>query len=461
MKKTFLVGAWAVFAVETSALFAQTNPAITSWLINTNGAKSRRYAAGSSTLINGTDSVNVQKVMYSNDFVYIKTKCLPAYPTGPFLDGNTSTATNQNAIFKFPLNPVQNTGTPSATTGGNIGVFINGVALFDYRDGVAWNSTTNSICGGPPPTAPCPGGPAATQNWNRDAIPAERQGFDCAKGHPAMGNYHHHQNPSAFRFDINVISNVCDLYSSDGLYTIDSNQHSPLLGFAYDGFPIYGAYGFRNADGSGGVARMKSAYHKRNITTRTTGPTGQSVSAGPAVSSTYYLGYFKEDYEFIAGTTPDVLDVHNGRYAVTPEYPGGTYAYYCTVDESWNSVYPYAVGPTFYGTTANRKVTSITESVTTYTPVVTETSGSILDKSSLVVFPNPAKDFAVVQAHGLNREEIQVELLDLSGKLLQTHQIPQGSTFCLLDLQTLYAGYYNVRVRQGSKFRNMPLLITE
>jgi hypothetical protein len=276
-----------------------------------------------------------------------------------------------------------------------------------------------------------------------------------------MGNYHHHQNPSAFRFDLNVISNVCDLYTSDGLYTIDSTQHSPLLGFAYDGFPIYGAYGFRNADGTGGVARMKSAYRKRNITSRTTSPTGQAVTSGPAVNSTYYVGYFREDYEFIAGTTPDVLDVHNGRYAVTPEYPDGTYAYYCTVDASWNSAYPYVVGPTYYGTYTNRKVTSITESVMTFTPVVSETSGSILDKSSLVVFPNPAKDFAVLQAHGLNREEIQVELLDLSGKLLQTHQIPQGSTFCLLDLQTLYAGYYNVRVRQGSRFRNMPLLITE
>jgi hypothetical protein len=156
-----------------------------------------------------------------------------------------------------------------------------------------------------------------------------------------------------------------------------------------------------------------------------------------------------------------VLDVHNGRFAVTPEYPNGTYAYYCTVDASWNSTYPYVVGPTFYGTTANRKVTSITESVTIYTPNVTEAAESILNKSSLVVFPNPAKDFAVVQSRGVNRTGLLVELLDFSGKLVQTHEIPQGSTFCLLDLQTLYAGYYNVRVRQGSEFRNIPLLITE
>lgn len=60
---------------------------------------------------------------------------------------------------------------------------------------------------------------------------AEGQGFDCAKAHPAMGNYHHHQNPSAFNLDLVVSSNVCDLYPSDGLYVINPSEHAPLLGF--------------------------------------------------------------------------------------------------------------------------------------------------------------------------------------------------------------------------------------
>jgi len=54
-----------------------------------------------------------------------------------------------------------------------------------------------------------------------------------------MGNHHHHQNPSAFSLDQGVISNICNLYPADGLYAINENQHAPLLGFAYDGFPIY------------------------------------------------------------------------------------------------------------------------------------------------------------------------------------------------------------------------------
>ena len=152
--------------------------------------------------------------------------------------------------------PVQNDGTPDATVGGNIGLFINGVALFDYRDGVGWNSNTNSLCGGPG-NPPCPGGPMASTDWNRDAIPAEMEGFDCSKAHPANGNYHHHQNPSAFKLDLEVVSDICNLYDADGLYAIDENVHSPLLGYAYDGYPIYGAYGFENTDGTGEIVRIK------------------------------------------------------------------------------------------------------------------------------------------------------------------------------------------------------------
>lgn len=181
-----------------------------------------------------------------------------------------------------------------------------------------------------------------------------------------MGNYHHHQNPSAFNLDLNVVSNVCDLYTADGLYAIDSTRHSPLLGFAYDGFPIYGAYGYANADGTGGITRLRSGYQLRNITVRNTYANGSSVTPGPNVSTTYPLGYFREDYEFLSHAEPYYLDAHNGRYCITPEYPGGTYAYFCTVDANWNSAYPYIIGPTFYGVVTGAKVTSIPQGVTTY-----------------------------------------------------------------------------------------------
>jgi YHYH protein/Secretion system C-terminal sorting domain len=427
---------------------AQTNPAITSWLHNTTGILGSHYTvAGGSTPLNDADSANVQKVYYSTSFAYVKTKGIPSYPTGPYLDGNPSIATNQSAIFKIPLTPVQNLGTPTNTTGGNIGVFINGIAFFDYRDGVSWRNASSSLCGGPI-MPPCMGDGV----WNRDAVVGERGGFDCSKGHPAMGNYHTHQNPSAFNLDLSVISTVCNLYAADGLYAIDSTVHSPLIGFAYDGFPVYGAYGFKNADGTGGIVRIKSSYSKRTITTRTTYSTGATVTPGPPVSATYPLGYFREDYQYntTSSATPDYLDEHNGRYCITPEYPSGKYCYFATVDANWNSAYPYLVGPTFYGTKVVTDVAAITESVTEYIPTPLSVSDSDPKEINATVFPNPANDIIAIQLNGLRRENVTIEMYDITGRLIQKTRVYQGSTIAYFDTQKLYNGQYIIKIISGT-----------
>jgi hypothetical protein len=447
MKKTIH---FILFLCIGNQAMAQLNPAIEHWLINTTGITGRHYVQGNSTPINETTLANVQTVQYSNNWVYVSTTGVPSYITGPFMDGNPSLATSQSAIFKMPLNPAQNTGTATATSGGNIGIFINGVALFDYRDGVAWNTNANALCGGPG-NPPCPGGPTAAMSWNRDAIPAEKAGFDCSKGHPAMGNYHHHQNPSAFKLDLTVISNVCDLYDADGLYVIDSTVHSPIIGYAYDGFPIYGAYGYANTDGTGGITRIKSGYQLRNITTRTVWADGTDVPDGPIISTTYPLGYFREDYEFVSHAgQADYLDSHNGRVCVTPEYPNGIYCYFATVDSEWNSAYPYVVGPTFYGVRTASKVTSITETVTNYTSSAAITE---LSENDWTVYPNPSNDIIMVQVNDLANQSFSVDLYDAFGKRIQSQQIVQGSTIAYFHVDTLYKGTYYVKVngQNGSK----------
>lgn len=445
MKKLVTLG----FITLTLLCQAQLNPAIKAWLQNTT-VTGKYYVSGNSTLLDNNVLVNCQKVQYSNDFVYVSTNGIPAYPTGPFLDRNPTIASAQNAIFRIPLNPAKNTGTPTSTVGGNIGIFINGVALFDYRDGVAWNTATNSLCGGPGNTA-CPGGPMTTQSWTRDAVPAEMPGFDCSKAHPANGNYHHHQNPSAFKLDKKVVSTVCNLYDADGLYAIDTTRHSPLIGYAYDGFPIYGAYGYKNTDGTGGITRIKSGYSLRNITKRTVHADGTDVAVGPDISSTYFLGYFREDYEYIArSNAPDYLDVHNGRFCITPEYPNGTYAYFCTVDANWNSAYPYVVGPTFYGVYANRKVTSVTETTTTYNISTTVTENAF-DNLNITVFPNPASDLIAVQINDLTSSDFVLQLFDVTGKKVAESIINKGSTISYIDTQSLYSGNYTLKITSDQK----------
>tara|TARA_B110000003_G_scaffold275736_1_gene319268 strand:+ start:4008 stop:5396 length:1389 start_codon:yes stop_codon:yes gene_type:complete len=461
MKKKLLHFTILVAFVSTS--IAQTNPSILSWIQNNDGTTGRHYVEGNSTPIEDDVLANVQSVDYSDNWVYVTATGIPSYITGPFLDNNPSFATNQDAIYRISLNPTQNTGTPTNTNGGNIGIFINGVSLFDYRDGVAWDNNNNRLCGGPG-NPNCAGGQMTTQDWNRDAIPAEMGGFDCAKAHPAMGNYHHHQNPSAFNLDLLVVSDVCDTYPADGLYVIDTNNHAPLIGYAYDGFPIYGAYAYKNTDGTGDVVRMKSSYSLRNITTRVNGPdVGQvfTIPNGPNAGNQEVmdLGYFREDYEYISNTNPDYLDEHNGRFAVTPEYPFGTYAYYATVDTNHNSAYPYAVGPTFYGNVSGSKVNSINETTSNYNSTLGE--GNINeDNFNLKVYPNPAQDFIAIQSNLLTKK-LSLELFNELGQVVLKSEILPASTLSIMETHTLYNGIYFLKISDLKNAKSYKIIINK
>ena len=62
----------------------------------------------------------------------------------------------------------------------------------------------------------------------------------------------------------------------------------------------------------------------------------------------YLLGDLVQDY--IYDSNVGTLDAYNGKFSVTPDYPNGTYAYFMTEDSNGNPVYPYIIGPKFYGT---------------------------------------------------------------------------------------------------------------
>ena len=148
-----------------------------------------------------------------------------------------------------------------------------------------------------------------------------------------------------------ILSRVSSGYGLTGtcLYNLNnSNAHSPIVGWAFDGYPIYGPYGYSNPNATSSIKLITSGYALRGIATRTTLANGTTVSAGPEVNSTYPLGSFLEDYMWQAGNGD--LDACNGRWSVTPEYPQGTYAYYTTVNANMYPTYPFVFGSTYYGT---------------------------------------------------------------------------------------------------------------
>jgi len=239
---------------------------------------------------------------------------------------------------------------------------------------------------------------------------------------------------------------------------MDSTQHSPLIGWAYDGYPIYGAYGFANENGTGGISRMKSGYELANYSVRTNYPDGTDVDDGPPVDATYFLGYFREDYQWTSQPAEDYLDEHNGRFSITPEFPNGTYCYFATVDENWNSAYPYVVGPTYYGNVLAGTVTTISETTTVYEATNSLDEASF-DALNVQVFPNPASDLIAVQILDLVKEDLKVELLDLSGKTINEMNINAGSTIAYFDVQSVYSGVYFIRISNASFNKTSKIII--
>ena len=291
------------------------------------------------------------------------------------------------------------------------------------------------------------------------------------KNHRYMSGYEGHEGYMILDPTVEAHTPTNDYYITDYYsggaspdYSRHADGHSKILGMSYDGYPIYGPYGYNS---SGSVARETSGYRLKTgaeiagarpqITTPTTvtyavtlangtynfdgsqvsflnllrGNTyifqqndasminnqmllsgtedGWHVSSTPQDSSYLYNGvgisYWLEGSEvtyaaynsgfnaassreirflvpvdaplalyFFAYTSAGIgvrtvqdgyvmgdlvedniwdnqgtLDEYNGRFAVTPEYPNGTYAYFMTEDSSGNPVYPYVIGSRFYG----------------------------------------------------------------------------------------------------------------
>ncbi len=107
-----------------------------------------------------------------------------------------------------------------------------------------------------------------------------------------------------------------------------SSAESGIIGWAYDGNPIYGPTGYTNPETRTGLKNLESGYV---IDT-------SSVIDRP---SGFEDGFFVEDYKFDGSGD---LDEYNGRYERNKEYPNGVYAYHATLDSSGNSSFPYFIG---------------------------------------------------------------------------------------------------------------------
>jgi len=228
------------------------------------------------------------------------------------------------------------------------GIFLNGVALYNPSSG----------------SGTVPGTTISGNNtYNLNAVFFEQQyGIDESAGHPSpegndvngsKGQMHYH-DPMFLTSDIwnNETFAYSNTYFSSDYYTpasgnIDyirhANGHSKIVGFCFDGYPIYGPYGYDGSFNSTSPSVLMTTSYRTKTSTFPERPYSYNdVVSGDGYSYTIGPGAFLDDYEYVPGRGS--LDDCNGRFCVTPEYPNGTYAYFCLINEADEPVFPYILG---------------------------------------------------------------------------------------------------------------------
>ena len=376
------------------------DPRTNSWLTSYSGKYARIYTTDANrtngvavtTWSNGTQSQNspaycgVQEIYSSFNYVYVRSTGLGAHTMGPWY-GNAAHTTafpnypvNQKAFFRIPRNVTIPT-TKTQTALGTIGFFVDGIAMFDSADGFVWTGSAESGNG--------------TGYWHREAYANEGATFDPGFAHQEnTGNHHYHGDPIALRY---LLGDHVDFNTTTKIYSESTGsvtKHSPILAWVKDGLPVYGPYGYSNATNpASGVRRMLSGFVLRNgdngtdnltNTARATIPAWATrlynvaaAQPGPALSTTYPIARYMEDYAYLGDllntntSATNVLGVdfdlneYNVRYCVTPEFPGGTYAYFVSMETNGNPKYPNNIGRAYYASPTGGAVTSFGETVAT------------------------------------------------------------------------------------------------
>ncbi len=235
----------------------------------------------------GSSSLPAPRVSITEEGNYrvIRANGIPNHPVGQFPGpGNPNTISAQNYNFRMPLHPTTNA-TFTELRHQAIGVALNGIP-FDPGTAETWNNDPRS-------------------GWHIEAIVGKRKGMGLDQNNAHVqpnGAYHYHAVPTGL---VQVLGG-------------DTNRMT-LVGYAADGFPIYGPLGYSvSIDPASVLKELKPGWQlKQGIR-----PSGAS---GPG---SRYDGTYKEDYEFLSGSGD--LDEANGRVGVTPEYPEGTYYYVAT-----------------------------------------------------------------------------------------------------------------------------------
>ena len=172
---------------------------------------------------------------------------------------------------------------------GEVAIAINGVPFYGPEDG--------------------PGGDAVASHhgvYEEDRQPIELG--VCHAHNGQGGTFHYHADANCLHWHPDAGEDMLDYNISTPAAVAENTangSHSAVIGVAMDGYPIYGLWGY---DDQMNIVEMKSSYKLKD------GETG-------------YNGI--DDYIYLQGLGH--LDVCNGHFGPTPEFPDGIYHYHSTM----------------------------------------------------------------------------------------------------------------------------------
>lgn len=336
---------------------------------------------------NGTMQVTIPSTKHQLDIVY--KPGLVAGSPHPDAVGDVSIGTFPNPLtpyipaakeykLEYPYRGGRNEEPKvlTAVRSGQIGISAVGIPLYGPGIGAAVEGANSTV-------------------WNINGVAANINGRDVYGGWVDRFGVYRYQDS---RFVTNNAWGKIKLFSGGYRHR---DGHSRLIGWAADGYPIYGPYGYVNPKDVGEVRLMVSGYSlatNRNRPEQDTAvvvrgnknsnrvtldsrdrirpgmridtgsfPPGSiwvvsvfnndiilnqtvTIEAGQVLRGYWPAGMFLEDWKW-SGTTGATLDRHNGRFCITPEFPGGTYAYFTTQDANGAPTFPYIIGDSFKGST--------------------------------------------------------------------------------------------------------------
>ena len=240
---------------------------------------------------------NKVSISIQGQYRVINANAIPDHKVGKFPNaGNPNTISEQNKTYKISANPKKAGKLTSVSAEG----FGKGFPAYEF--GVALNGVKLE-----PTAAEFFGGRGRNMNpdWTLEALSTNvNLGDDCNNAHvQPTGEYHYHGTPTEL------------------IKEVDGKQMQQV-GWAADGFPIYYKYGYVDAtDTNSKVIALTSSYQLKK---------GNRPGDGKTAPDGAYDGTYVRDFEFIEGLGD--LDIANGRFGATPEFPNGIYYYVITDD---------------------------------------------------------------------------------------------------------------------------------